>query len=183
MAKIVVLQEISSNMKRVQTSLEPVGHTVVGFSSQAEAIDYLRKERVDLIISAVHLINGNVFDFLKWSKSYPTNQATPFIFFCAEPTEFAKHVSGGVKCAGELLGASKYIMMDKFDVIQFRSEIARLLLDDSPPASVWQQHMPQEVRRQTQDQREEEWNERERLQCEQTLLPRKRDRRGSENFN
>lgn len=127
MARIVVLQEIQANMKRVRRSLEPIGHQVIGFSSQPVAVAYLKDEKVDLIISAVHLDEGNVFDFLKWSRSHPTNQTTPFVFFCAEPTEFGKHVFGAVKTAGELLGVSKYILMDTFDTIQFRCEIAKLL--------------------------------------------------------
>lgn len=127
MARIVVLQEIQANMKRVRRSLEPIGHVVIGFSSQPVAVAFLKDEKVDLIISAVHLDEGNVFDFLKWSRSYPTNQSTPFMFFCAEPTEYGKHVFGAVKTAGELLGVSKYILMDTFDTIQFRHEVAKLL--------------------------------------------------------
>lgn len=130
MARIVVLQEIESNMRRVRKSLEPVGHVVIGFSSQPRAISYLKKEKVDIIISAVHLVEGNVFDFLKWSRSHPTNQATPFVFFCAEPTTFGRHVFGAVKTAGELLGATQYILMDTFDSIQFRYQISKLLAED-----------------------------------------------------
>lgn len=132
MARIVVLQEIQANLSRVRRSLEPVGHLVIGFSSQPVAIAYLKDEKVDLIISAVHLYEGNVFDFLKWSRSHPTNRLTPFIFFCAEPTEFGKHVFGAVKTAGELLGASKYILMDTFDSIKFRWEIAEVLSFSQP---------------------------------------------------
>lgn len=127
MARIVVLQEIQANMTRVRRSLEPIGHVVIGFSSQPVAVAFLKDEKVDLIISAVHLDEGNVFDFLKWARSYPTNQTTPFIFFCAEPTQFGKHVFGAVKSAGELLGVSKYILMETFDTIQFRCEVAKLL--------------------------------------------------------
>lgn len=127
MARIVVLQEMQANMNRVRRSLEPIGHVVIGFSSQSVAMAFLKDEKVDLIISAVHLDEGNVFDFLKWARSYPTNQTTPFIFFCAEPTQFGKHVFGAVKSAGELLGVSKYILMETFDTIQFRCEVAKLL--------------------------------------------------------
>lgn len=132
MARIVVLQEIQANMKRVRRSLEPVGHVVIGFSSQPVAVSFLKNEKVDLIISAVHLDEGNVFDFLKWSRSYPTNQSTPFVFFCAEPNQYGKHVFGAVKSAGELLGVSKYILMETFDTIQFRCEIAKLLALSTP---------------------------------------------------
>jgi response regulator RpfG family c-di-GMP phosphodiesterase len=131
MARIVVVQEIQANMRRVRHSLEPIGHVVIGFSSQRVAIAYLKEEKVDMIISAVHLLEGDVFDFLKWSRSHPTNQSTPFVFFFAEPTYFGRHVFGAVKSAGELLGVSKYILMDSFDAIQFRSEVAKLLAPSS----------------------------------------------------
>jgi CheY-like chemotaxis protein len=139
MARIVVLQEIQANMKRVRRSLEPVGHLVIGFSSQPVAVSFLKNEKVDLIISAVHLDEGNVFDFLKWSRSYPTNQSTPFVFFCAEPNQYGKHVFGAVKSAGELLGVSKYILMETFDTIQFRCEVAKLLALSTPATPAGQE--------------------------------------------
>lgn len=146
MARIVVLQEIQANMKRVRRSLEPIGHAVIGFSSQTGAVAFLKEEKVDLIISAVHLDEGNVFDFLKWSRAYPTNQSTPFMFFCAEPTQYGKHVFGAVKTAGELLGVSKYILMDTFDTIQFRCEVAKLLSLNSPVAAAPRQDwMPRKI--------------------------------------
>lgn len=126
-------------MRRVRRSLEPIGHVVIGFSSQPVAVAFLKNEKVDLIISAVHLDEGNVFDFLKWARSYPTNQTTPFIFFCAEPTQFGKHVFGAVKSAGELLGVSKYILMETFDTIQFRCEVAKLLALKPAASPVLQQ--------------------------------------------
>jgi CheY-like chemotaxis protein len=127
MARILVLQEIQENVSRVRKSLEPAGHEILPFASKAKAIQFLRKDRVDMIISAIHLVDGNVFDFLLSVKRDPRNATAPFIFFCAEPTVFSKHVSSGVRTAAQVLGASRYIMMERFDSIDFRHQISELL--------------------------------------------------------
>lgn len=135
MAKILVIHELQSNTERVKTSLEPLGHEVISVTALDQARDVLGHVAVDLVISAVHFKEGNVFEFLKWVRAEGGIIPSRFVFFCAEPTLFAKHVSGAIQTAGELLGASKYIMMDEFDMEEFRRQIKDTLDECSPTAS------------------------------------------------
>jgi CheY-like chemotaxis protein len=91
------------------------------------AMHFLEQNRADLIISAVHLLEGNVFDFLRWTKSDANLRGIPFVFFCAEPTELSRYVSNAVKHAAQILGASRYIAMETFDASEFHAVIADVL--------------------------------------------------------
>jgi CheY-like chemotaxis protein len=133
MARIVVIHEIAANHKRVRESLPE--HEILAFKKISSAMRFLERNRVDLIISAVHLLDGNVFDLLHWAKADANLRGIPFVFFCAEPSELAKYVSGAVKSAAQILGASRYIAMDTFDADAFRAAIQEVLESDVPAIS------------------------------------------------
>jgi CheY-like chemotaxis protein len=130
MARIVVIHEIARNHKRVRESLPE--HEILAFKQLPSATRFLEKNSADLIISAVHLTEGNVFDFLHWVKADSRLCSIPFVFFCAEPTELAKYVSGAVKSAAQILGASRYMAMDIFDEAAFRATIQEVLESEVP---------------------------------------------------
>ncbi len=121
--RVLVLQEIEANAERIKLSLKDCQSEIVCFSSQPEAMKYLIHTSVDLIISAVHLQSGNVFDFLKWVKADPVNQHAAFIFFCAEPNQVAKYVWPAVQTAAHVLGAERFIAMDAFDETVLREHL------------------------------------------------------------
>jgi CheY-like chemotaxis protein len=88
----------------------------------------LQRTQVALIISDVHLENGgSVFDFLRWVKRHPIIRATPFVLFSCTPTSIAKYLEDGLKTSSRLLGAAKYITMDRFDSDEFNRQIDSLL--------------------------------------------------------
>ncbi len=130
MARIVVVHEIAANHERVTRSLPE--HEILPFRQIDQAMHFLEQNRADLIISAVHLLEGNVFDFLRWAKSHANLRGIPFVFFCAEPTELSRYVSIAVKHAAQILGASRYIAMDTFDASEFHAVITDVLDSDVP---------------------------------------------------
>jgi response regulator RpfG family c-di-GMP phosphodiesterase len=130
MARIVVVHEIAANHERVLRSLPE--HEILPFGQIDQAMHFLEQNRADLIISAVHLLEGNVFDFLRWTKSDANLRGIPFVFFCAEPTELSRYVSNAVKHAAQILGASRYIAMDTFDAAEFHAVITEVLDSDAP---------------------------------------------------
>lgn len=125
MAKILVLQEIKNNSIRLHEALPE--HEIIDFNRATEAMNYLRAAPVDMIISAVHLDESNVFDFLQWVKGDPNHRDIPFVFFCAEPTEVARYVSSAIISAARVLGATKYITMQKFDREILRQQVNSIL--------------------------------------------------------
>lgn len=125
MAKILVLQEIKKNSVRLHEALPE--HKIIDFEKACDAMNYLRSQSVDMIISAVHLEASNVFDFLQWVKGDPAHRDLPFVFFCAEPTEVAKYVSGAITSAARVLGATKYIAQEEFDHTALTQEVNSIL--------------------------------------------------------
>lgn len=125
MAKILVLQEIKKNSVRLHEALPE--HQIVDFEKACDAMQYLRSQSADMIISAVHLEESNVFDFLQWVKGDPAHRDLPFVFFCAEPTEVAKYVSGAITTAARVLGATKYIAQEQFDQAALKQEVNSIL--------------------------------------------------------
>ena len=98
-ARILALNEdINGEASRqICDSLRRSGHRVIQSLSFAIAIDVLKTERVDLIISDVHLQNGgSVFDFLRWVKGNSLTKDTPFVLFSLKPTPVAKYVEDAV---------------------------------------------------------------------------------------
>lgn len=125
--RVLVLQEIEKNAERVKEALTRTDTEIVCFQSQPAAMEYLNGNKVDLIVTAVHLQSGNVFDFLKWVKGDPLNKHSAFVFFCAEPTEVARYVWPAVQTAATVLGADKYITMDHFDRDSLRNQLLEVV--------------------------------------------------------
>ncbi|MBU6455530.1 MAG: response regulator [Cyanobacteria bacterium REEB67] len=112
----------------MESCLDACGHRVTIITSFSQAKKVLDEERCDLIISDVHLENGgNVFDFLRWVKDDFSICDIPFIFLSVEPSELAKYLSDGLRISARLLGAAKYISMDRFDANRLADEISEFL--------------------------------------------------------
>lgn len=127
-AKILALIEHESDMDLIAGSLADFGHIVYKFDKFQDAMETLRHSDVDMIIGDVHLQNGgSIFDFLRWVKGDPHMRAVPFVCYSAEPQEVSRYLADGVRTAARALGAAKYITMEKFDKLAFRSEIEWLL--------------------------------------------------------
>lgn len=126
--------ESDDNSQRVVACLKALGHSVIAPTRFTDAIIFLKKTRVDLVISDVHLENGgSVFDFLKWIRSNKVTSTTPFILYSCSPTELAKYVEDALKTTSRLLGANLYLSMESFDPEHFGKQIQRALEDKSIP--------------------------------------------------
>ena len=127
-ALIIALLEHPEEQAQVSDNLKTVGHEVVVVDCFSRAKAILAEHCFDLIISDVHLENGGtVFDFLKWAKTDPNLRQIPFVLFSLQPTKIAKYLAEGVQATARMLGADKYISMDRFDSATFGSEIAEIL--------------------------------------------------------
>ena len=127
-ARILALLEDDEQSKIVIESLEQSGHIVDRSANFKDAIAYLEKRGVVLILSDVHLENGgNVFDFLIWAKRNPLTSSTPFVLLSYQPTVLAKHLEDGLRTTARLLGARSYITTDRFKIGEFRKQIDSLL--------------------------------------------------------
>ena len=133
-AQILALLESDENSQRVVACLKTLGHSIIAPTRYTEAIIFLKKTKVNLVISDVHLENGgSVFDFLKWIRTNNVTSTTPFILYSCSPTEPAKYVEDALKTTSKLLGANLYLSMESFDSEHFGKQIQRALEDKSIP--------------------------------------------------
>ena len=130
-ALILALLEGQNDTDQVRACLEDCGHEVFVVDAFAKAIVLLSAQKIDLIITDVHLENGgNVFDFLRLVKKGQWTCNIPFVLFSSQPTPMAKYLADGVRTAARSLGAVKYIEMETFDAAQFQTLINGLLSQD-----------------------------------------------------
>ena len=136
-ALILVLLEEDDNSRQVTACLEECGHRVLLVNTFEKALALLRTQKIDLIISDVHLENGgNVFNFLRLVKKGQWTCEIPFVLFSSQPTPLAKYLADGIRTAARHLGAIKYIEMETFDAAQFQNHINGLLPPEKQTGNV-----------------------------------------------
>lgn len=136
-ARILVLHDQETRRKQLRDALQPM-HRTTAAGSVTEAITLLKSAEFtvlqsppfDLIISAVHLDCPDhlcVFDLLKWTRKIPLLSNVPFLLVDLEPSRCAKQCIEGVRGASCSLGASGYLIVDRFEPKQFLCEIEHYL--------------------------------------------------------
>ncbi len=134
-ARVLALLENQESASVVSSCLDEAGHNVSITSNYREAKSILTAHHFDLIISDVHLQNGgSVFEFLKWVSQNTKVRDINFVLFSLAPTELAKSMAKEVQLAAQILGASKYLVMESFDSQLFLEEIEAVLQSTCRPA-------------------------------------------------
>ncbi|HEY9790221.1 MAG TPA: hypothetical protein V6D22_07475 [Candidatus Obscuribacterales bacterium] len=113
MAQILILEEEAGPAMPLRNSLQ-CHHQLHFVDDSLDAMRLLRTEKIDLIISRVHLDNSNLFEFIKTAKREPSTRNIPFLCFCEEETNAAKFLDGHVEHAAILCGADKYLVLERF---------------------------------------------------------------------
>jgi CheY-like chemotaxis protein len=130
--RILVL-DTPEHVDDLTTICTALGHEVVPVLTISEGMKFMdTKDHVDVIVSAAHLDNESVFDFLRQVKSSPLHRDVPFMLICSEPSEVGLFVSEVVAKAAHVLGAAKYLVMDTFNGRQLMREINALLPETTP---------------------------------------------------
>ncbi len=80
MATILVVDDRASNRQFLRTLLGYAGHRVIEATDGAEALECVRKERPDLIISDLVMPTMDGFEFLRQLRADPEVAATPVVF-------------------------------------------------------------------------------------------------------
>jgi two-component system, cell cycle response regulator len=77
---ILVVDDSSVNIRLVRSTLEPSGYQVFGAKNAGEALVLARKAPPDLILSDVHMRDGDGFALIKAVKAEPRLESIPFAF-------------------------------------------------------------------------------------------------------
>ena len=126
--RILTLED-EENIFKLKEACKSAGHEVVPVLTIQQAMAFLdTKDHVDLIISATHLNNESVFEFLAKVKAPGSmHKDVPFVMLCLEPGYLAQVTSDIVENAASILGADQYILMPKFDAHSLMAQVIPLL--------------------------------------------------------
>jgi CheY-like chemotaxis protein len=112
MANILLFQE-SNELSIVRQALEPV-HCLTFTASESDALAILKQQHFDMIISAVYLERGNIFDFLRKVKQDSIAAQTPFVCFAARRTRAARFLNHTLAISAVKFGAVAFLQLDDF---------------------------------------------------------------------
>jgi len=100
---ILAVDNIDANLELLRSIFEPFGYIVHTADNMREALTLATQERPDIIISDLHMPDGDGFDLLRTLKADALLRCTPFVFLSATARQ------GADFCKGLELGADKFI--------------------------------------------------------------------------
>ena len=104
MAKTILITDDSASMRQlVSISLRGAGYEVIEACDGVDALDRLKGQKVNLVISDVNMPRMDGYDFVKALKQRQEYRFTPVIMLTTESDE-------GKKQAGKLAGAKAWIV-------------------------------------------------------------------------
>jgi len=125
---VLVVDDQYINRYLLEKLLEGYGYTVISAEDGVEALDKLKEEKIDLIISDILLPRMDGFQLCREVKMNPDYNRIPFIFYTAAYTEQKD------KEFGESLGADRFIIKPT-DPAEFIT-IIRELINNHPEDSL-----------------------------------------------
>ena len=112
---ILFLEDRSENIEQMRSHRDDLCDNLIIVSSTAQALSLTRLVPISVIISAVHLENESVFDFLRAVKSDTRLGEVPFIFLCLQPSRFTKSINDSLEVSARALGADSYVLMESWE--------------------------------------------------------------------
>jgi CheY-like chemotaxis protein len=142
MAQILILEEDKRQFQMIKQCVEAKGHKTFWTSKTHEAVQLLNRFNFDLVISAVKLESGDVFDFLRQLNSSEQFRDLPVVFCCADQDRIARFANPVVTAAGLSLGVRKYILLPDFNAAdQLWNELKDCLPEGVPAKDVLGGHV------------------------------------------
>lgn len=77
---VLAVDDLPSNRRLVETILESAGYQVLTAGGMLEALEVMRRDTVDLVVSDVHMHPGNGFEFRRAAAADPALAGVPFVF-------------------------------------------------------------------------------------------------------
>jgi CheY-like chemotaxis protein len=133
--KILALKERPEYALALKELIEPHGYVVLPVQSIEEALEALHREPVNMIIVAVHLQEGNVFDFIRTVRADPNPaiKNLPLVCLNVNPRLHARYLNDSLEICSKVLGADRFITMEPYDAVRLWSEIVLMLPKDAVP--------------------------------------------------
>lgn len=77
---VLAVDDVPNNLRLIEAIFEGAGYRVLTARGMAEAMDVLRRERVDLVLSDVHMAGGDGFALRRAAAAEPALADLPFVF-------------------------------------------------------------------------------------------------------
>lgn len=77
---VLVVDNLQTNIDLVRSVLEPSGFKVIAALGAREGFDLAQHAKPDLVISDVHMLHQNGYDFLRMMRTTPEMSRIPFVF-------------------------------------------------------------------------------------------------------
>lgn len=122
--RILLVDNVATNLDFEREALESSGYRVSIASSMDQAICRLNDTQPDLIVSDVCMEDGDGFDFIQRVKSNPAWRGIPFVFLTSTRTDSV------AKAQGLRLGADKFLYRP-IEVRALLAEVASCLVEES----------------------------------------------------
>jgi CheY-like chemotaxis protein len=121
--QILVLFERPSDFAQIQGILANPFFSYFNARTAAEAFHVLQKERIDMIVAAVHLENTDTYEFLNRMQMDASWRSIPFVFLSLRRSELARYIDHGLSLAAQALGAAGYLSIDDKSPHEIRTQI------------------------------------------------------------
>jgi response regulator RpfG family c-di-GMP phosphodiesterase len=125
--QILVLCEPNCGQSEIRNLLVSGDYHLIFANCLSEAFEILGNEPIQLIVSGVHLEDGDSYEFLNVVKASPNWREIPFVFLCLKRTQVANYVDHALELAAKALGATRYVSVDAHSRAEIRAEIASYL--------------------------------------------------------
>lgn len=103
MTTILVVDNSPINIELLRSIFEPFGYGIIAAQNIRAGLHLARETRPDLILSDVHMPDGDGFEFIRGVKADPELRSIPFLFISSTVWLDKDRV------AGLALGAQKFI--------------------------------------------------------------------------
>ncbi|MBI1878167.1 MAG: response regulator [Chloroflexi bacterium] len=103
-ATILVVDNSPTNIALARSTLEPFGYEVMTTDNMKEGLRLARQSPPDLILSDLHMPQGNGFDFIRAATADPRLRSIPFLFISSIVLQASDRQSGLA------LGADRFIL-------------------------------------------------------------------------
>ena len=135
--KILALKDRPEYALALKDLIEPHGYTVLPAHTIEEAWDVLHREAVNLVIVAVHLQEGNVFDFIRAVRAdlNPEIRDVPLMCLNLNPRLHARYLNDSLQISAKALGANEFITMEPYDPMLLWKEIDKILSEEKTPGT------------------------------------------------
>lgn len=131
--KILTLKDRPEYALALKDLIEPHGYEVLVVHTIEEACLTLHREAVNMVIVAVHLHEGNVFDFLRTVRADPNPAINklPIICLNLNPRLHTRFLNESLEISAKALGANKFITMQPYDAATLWAQIKQMLPEEN----------------------------------------------------